>query len=126
MTQIHQFDTTIYPLLLWVAKTEDMSAINERFIADNEGRFSSDTMAGNEAVTSSVIQVSDNRKGMLVILGEKADVCTLAHEAVHVASGIFAAVNATMDVENDEPFAYLTDFAFDCLYQVFTDKFKEI
>ncbi|MCU7521627.1 MAG: hypothetical protein HF312_15515 [Ignavibacteria bacterium] len=40
-------------------------------------------------------------------------ICDLVHECVHAANGIYAAINANPDTENDEPFAYLVGHIFE-------------
>ena len=123
--EIHQFDPTIYPLKLWVVKTEDINAVNKEFEGDNEGSFASDTLRYSDAFTARVVRKESNERGVLVLLCDNADINAAVHEAVHVASGIFSMISAEVDVDNDEPYAYLAEFAFDCIHQVLTNKFRE-
>ena len=38
----------------------------------------------------------------------------IVHECIHAATGIFSYIGASVDVDNDEPFAYLVSWLVKC------------
>ena len=87
-----------YPIELYVLSADESGAINEIFgeedLRDPVGELGASAYCCTD------------QKGKIVIVACE-DILSLAHECVHAASFAFKLIGATMDVGNDEPYAYL-------------------
>lgn len=87
-----------YPIELYVLSAEESNTINEIF--------------GEEDLRNPIEELGVNaycctdQKGKIVIVAGE-DIASLAHECVHATSFAFKRIGATVDVDNDEPYAYL-------------------
>jgi hypothetical protein len=125
--QFHEFNPTIYPRKLWVVKGKNcLPNIQEMFseVDGDEICFSNDLCLGFKAIVLSVQRKSDGKCGVLVWLREEYNLSDIAHESCHVAMEIAKEVGIVADYDNQEPIAYLVGFAFDCIKQVYTNKFN--
>lgn len=114
---IEEFNPCVYPRLLWVAKGGSIDDLKESFeLGDYEPQD------GEGAVTlGSVRKAGDDRLGALVWFPNSGDMRHgdwIAHEATHVALYIYHEVGAVAEFENQEPFAYLVGWVFECVDKV--------
>lgn len=123
-TIIHEFDPCIYPRLLWVVKGGSLGEIRKTL---EFAELDKDSEEGG-AVTVAAYDNQKKRGGFLVWFPRPSDMTKnsywMAHEASHVALGIFGYVGAEARAEESEPFAYLVGWAFKCMDEV--RKFKEV
>lgn len=107
-TVIHEFDPCIYPRLLWVVKGGSLEEIRK-------------TLELPE------LSEEDKRGGFLVWFPRASDIKHgdwIAHEASHVALGIFDYIGSTVAANDSEPFSYLVGWVFKCVDEV--RKYKEV
>lgn len=123
-TIIHEFDPCIYPRLLWVVKGGSLEEIRKTL---EFGELDDDEQKGG-AVTISAYDNENKRGGFLVWFPKAKDMLShgdwMAHEASHVALGIFDYIGAEAKANETEPFAYLVGWVFKCIDKV--RKFKEV
>lgn len=122
-TVIHEFDPCIYPRLLWVVKGGSLEEIRKTL------EFAElDTDDATGAITVAAYDNAKKKEGFLVWFPKASDMTAnsywMAHEASHVALGIFGYVGAQAKAEESEPFAYLVGWAFKCMEEV--RKYKEV
>ena len=122
-TIIHEFDPCIYPRLLWVVKGDSLEGIRETL---EFGELSEEDKSSG-AITLSAYDKENERGGFLVWFPKAKDMSHgdwIAHEASHVALGIFDYIGAEAKASDSEPFAYLVGWVFKCIDTV--RKFKEV
>jgi hypothetical protein len=66
----------------------------------------------------------ENERGIVILIAPDSDLSVIAHESVHAAGILFDIVGATVDVKNDEPFAYLVGWIVEQVLKV-KDKYKQ-
>ena len=124
-TTIHEFDPCIYPRLLWVVKGGTLEEIRNTL---EFGDIGDDFQSTGGAITISAYDNAKKKGGFLVWFPSASDMTKnsywMAHEASHVALGIFDYVGAEAKAEESEPFAYLVGWVFRCIDKV--RKFKEV
>lgn len=120
---IHEFDPCIYPRLLWVVKGGTLEEIRKTLEIPE---LDIDDTAG--AITVGAYDNAKKKGGFLVWFPRPSDMTKhgfwMAHEAAHVALGIYSYVGAEAKAEDSEPFAYLVGWAFECMDKV--RKYKEV
>lgn len=122
-TVIHEFDPCIYPRLLWVVKGGELDEIRKTL---EFGEVGEEEQSGG-ALTISAYDNENKRGGFLVWFPKAKDMSHgdwMAHEASHVALGIFDYIGAEAKASDSEPFAYLVGWVFKCIDEV--RKFKEV
>lgn len=123
-TIIHEFDPCIYPRLLWVVKGGELEEIRKTL---EFGELGDDEQEGG-AVTVSAYDNANKKGGFLVWFPKASDMTTnsywMAHEACHVALGIFDYIGSEVAANESEPFAYLVGWVFGCIDKV--RKYKEV
>ena len=122
-TIIHEFDPCIYPRLLWVVKGGSLEEIRKTLEFGEVGE--EEHSCG--ALTISAYDNENKRGGFLVWFPKAKDMSHgdwMAHEASHVALGIFDYIGAEAKASDSEPFAYLVGWVFKCIDTV--RKFKEV
>ena len=122
-TIIHEFDPCIYPQLLWVVKGGSLEEIRKTL---EFPELSEEDKSGG-AITLSAYDKESERCGFLVWFPKAKDMSHgdwMAHEASHVALGIFDYIGAEVKASDSEPFAYLAGWVFGCIDKV--RKFKEV
>lgn len=116
--KVHQFDPVIYPSLLWVMVGDEVP----------KGRFPQLDPLEENAIgqTESTNDEENNKNGVMVRFRNLKEMtaCNIAHESVHVAAEMMRYVGGCIEVNNQEPFAYLVGWAADCIEQVKKGKFK--
>lgn len=124
-TVIHEFDPCIYPRILWVVKGGTLEEIRKTLEFDD---IEEDFQSTGGAITISAYDNAKKKGGFLVWFPKPSDMTKnshwMAHEASHVALGIFDYVGAQARAEESEPFAYLVGWAFKCMEEVI--KYKEV
>lgn len=122
-TIIHEFDPQIYPRLLWVVKGGELEEIRKTL----EFPELDEDQGNGGAVTVSAYDNTNKRGGFLVWFPKASEMKNLdwiAHEATHVALGVFDYVGAEVECTNSEPFAYLVGWVFGCMDKI--RKWKEV
>ena len=122
-TVIHEFDPCIYPRLLWVVKGGELDEIRKTLEFGEVGE--EEQSCG--ALTISAYDNENKRGGFLVWFPKAKDMSHgdwMAHEASHVALGIFDYIGAEVKASDSEPFAYLVGWVFKCIDTV--RKYKEV
>ena len=124
-TTIHEFNPCIYPRLLWVVKGGTLEEIRKTL---EFGDIGDDFQSTGGAITISAYDNAKKKGGFLVWFPSASDMTKnsywMAHEASHVALGIFDYVGAEAKATDSEPFAYLVGWVFKCIDEV--RKYKEV
>lgn len=122
-TTIHEFDPQIYPRLLWVTYGCPTPVLKDMF--GDEAKDMDKT--SNAEVINCRRMKPDVRGGILIRFRSKSDMKmeNIAHEAVHAALEIFDYVDARIEYDNQEPFAYLVGWIADCCQKVKYGKYKK-
>jgi hypothetical protein len=126
--QIHRFDPVIYPRKLWIVKGCEKKFINDRFVerlGEEIALYDDERNEADCTVICDVILKETEECGYLVYIQSDLSIGQIAHEAVHVAVGLFKDIGAYLDPDNQEPFAYLVGWIADCINQVETGKLKD-
>ena len=122
-THIYEFEPCIYPRLLWVVKGGTLEGIRKTL---EFGELDTDDATG--AITVAAYDNAKKKGAFLVWFPRPSDMTKhgfwMAHEAAHVALGIYSYVGAQAKAEESEPFAYLVGWAFKCMEEV--RKYKEV
>lgn len=117
-TVIHEFNPCIYPRLLWVVKGGSLEEIRKTL---EFGELDEDQESGG-AVTISAYDNANKKGGFLVWFPCASDMTKnsywMAHEASHVALGIFDYIGSEVGANDSEPFSYLVGWAFECMDKV--------
>lgn len=122
-TIIHEFDPCIYPRLLWVVKGGSLEEIRKTL---KFPELSEEDKSGG-AVTISAYDNENKRGGFLIWFPKASDIKHgdwIAHEASHVALGIFDYIGSEVTASASEPFSYLVGWVFKCVDEV--RKYKEV
>lgn len=119
MTTIHQFDPLIYPRKIWITYDATAKELNEMFPdGDGEGkRFTDNDFESSYAITYSVgVKEPESQGGFLLRFQDKESMTpwNIAHECIHAAAGIFRYIGASVNVDDDETFAYLVSWMCKC------------
>ena len=120
---IHEFDPCIYPRLLWVVKGGSLEEIRKTL---EFGEVGEEEQSGG-ALTISAYDNEKQRGGFLIWFPKAGDIRHgdwIAHEAAHVALGIFDYIGAEAKASDSEPFSYLVGWVFKCVDEV--RKYKEV
>lgn len=117
--EIHEFDPLVYPRLLWVAVGVPHEVIKEMFediepMSEDANAQVNYTRRLKPNVKGGVLVRFANRKAM--------STSTIAHESAHIAVGIFNYIGAPIDINHQEPFAYLCGWAANCMNEVKSKK----
>jgi len=120
--QIHEFDPQIYPRLLWVTVGAPYEVIKDMFedvepMPENANAQVDYTRQMKPDVKGGVLVRFANRKAMTTD--------TIAHEASHIAVGIFDYIEAPIDIRHQEPFSYLCGWIAGCIEKVKQHKNKK-
>lgn len=113
MKKIFEYNPVIYPRKLWVSVGASTKELNEVF---EEVEDMEDSAI---ATVYSVCRTENKMGGMLIRFNNRMDMTpsVIAHESVHAAMGIYGYVGAEVDLDNQEPFAYLVGWIADCIWQ---------
>lgn len=113
MKKIFEYNPVIYPRKLWVSVGASTKELNEVF--EEVGDMEDSAIA----TVYSVCRTENKMGGMLIRFNNRMDMTpsVIAHESVHAAMGIYGYVGAEVDLDNQEPFAYLVGWIADCIWQ---------
>ena len=119
MRKVHDFHPSIYPCRLWVyIGSENM-----------EDEFSKVEQLEDDSIaeTQATRYLPNGKRGVLVRFRSRKAMTAeiITHESVHAAAEILRSVGGQIDVDNQEPLAYLAGWVADCIDQVKKNKFKE-
>ena len=107
----------IYPRRLWICTQTELEQCKDCFILSENGEdIDLDDVIGYSAVVWNV-QHCHYGYGLLVFIVNKLTPRQIAHEAAHVTLEIFKDCDCRVDYENQEPFAYLLGWAYECIEQ---------
>lgn len=129
--KIYQFDPVIYPRKLWVACDGTVKDLNDSFADIDDENSPLNESSFKNAIASTTSNLRSRKSGAYGVLvwmpdKSKVDVATVAHEAVHAATGILRDIGIQFDFDmEDEYLAYLVGFCADCINQVRTGKIKD-
>lgn len=121
--EIHQFDPVIYPVKLWVAITEDVQYLSERFVAHPSGKPLNNEPADSLFAFTQMVESKENGfYGVMIIFGEVENVISkyIAHEATHAARKIWDHIGER--TTGEEADAYLVGWIADCIEKVKLNK----
>lgn len=65
-------------------------------------------------------------KKMVLFIRKDAKASVVAHEAVHIANIIFKRADIQLDIDNDEPYAYLLGWIVDCITTIINKKKRKL
>lgn len=124
---IYEFDPVIYPRKIWITVGCNPETLNKVFPeGGSDDRRFEDLKSYQDAVVHSVRKLKPKKQGGVLLWFVDADSLSsleiITHECSHVASEIFAYIGAKHDVDNQEPFAYLTGFVGKCISEVINDR----
>lgn len=121
MKKIFEYDPAIYPRKLWVSVGASTKELNEVF--EKMGDMDDSAIA----TVYSVCRTENKIGGVLIRFNNRMDMTpsVIAHESVHAAMGIYSYVGAEVDLDNQEPFAYLVGWVADCAWKAKQGKASE-
>lgn len=116
----------IYPRTLFVVRGNIKKSIyNDNFQGRCGEELDTNIEGTDGSCVWSVIEKGTNKYGYLVRLYRVQDKSDLAHESVHVAFEVFRDIGSNVDIENQEPFAYLVEWITKQLLRVLNYKEKK-
>lgn len=117
----------LYPRVLYVTKGNvNKKVYRDNFMSRNGDDLNLDFNGEDGSCTWSVIEKNSNTYGYLVRLHRVQGNNDLAHEATHVALELFRDIGAEVDIDNQEPFAYLVGWIVKQLSNVYNYKDKQL
>ena len=126
---IKQFDVVVYPRQVWIAAGGTREDLAKRFTDDDGDPMYvvPEKIKSSEALAFSVYDARHQRCGSLVWFHDitRITLRNVAHESVHAANFIFSDLGIRIDVDNDEPQAYLVGFIADCIEKVQIEVVRE-
>ncbi len=123
LPKIHEFDPVIYPYKLYVAITDNISSLSNKFWHVEPGHMLDTVDYGNYgAISIKIVESRTNDFGVLVVFKSRKQMTirTIAHEASHAAKFLFQHIGA--DIEPHEPFEYVVGWVADCIVKVKNNK----
>lgn len=114
---IYQFDPQIYPRRLWVSVGASTEELQGKFGKED---IKEDLDDSYYAETYAVQQKEPLLGGVLIRFQDWKSMSpgNIAHEATHAAIEIFDYCDCRIDVDNQEPFAYLVGWIVSCIEEV--------
>lgn len=115
MKKIYEFDNEVYPRKLWIV-VDSVETVKENFLnADDDSEIEGESFEGAFATTIDAVEKDGEKwKGVVIHFdrvllerGGRQIVSTIAHESVHAANRIFAAIGVSYTTYADEHLAYL-------------------
>lgn len=114
----------IYPRKLWIYNTSELEKFRDNFTLSGTGEDinpSSDVI-GYDSIVYNVHHCSFGY-GVLLCIENPLTPKQIAHEATHISLEIFKDCDCRVDYENQEPFAYLLSWAYECIEQFITAEY---
>lgn len=114
MTTDHQYKTAIpiYFGCLYVIFSDDFNATVKRFGIDTAGKN-----LNNCGAFAYGRHTKDGIPEYFLVFDKSPDHNLVAHEIVHIVNWIFKFSNMVLDLDNDEPQAYLTGWVTNVVYK---------
>ena len=105
---LFSYSAEIYPVKMWVSFGMSVESLKNIFDMDDDELGENDMGA-----VSPVKHKKENRGGFVVRFKNVDEISALemSHEASHVAMMTFEYIGASVDLDNQEPFAYLVSWA---------------
>jgi len=114
-------DLGIYPMSIEVRVVkdfyEDMKSLNESYNLPAPSREDF-----NEVLAFIVYKPTVVPGTIFLYLNPDSDVPTIVHECIHTANRIVNKIDYSIDPNNDEPYAYLVDYIFKKVYEIFNSR----
>ena len=106
----------IYPRKLWIYKVGESDKFKDNFTLSDDGEDinPSSDIIGYDAIVYNVHHSSQGY-GVLLCIKNNLSHRQIAHEATHAALEIFKDCDCRIDYDNQEPFAYLVGWVYECL-----------
>lgn len=121
--KIHQFDSVIYPVKLWITITSNLLPIRERFVRYPSGKkFVITGTEGLLAFTDLVASKETKEIGILITIKSRNNLSIglIAHEATHVSDKLWNHIGERNP--GNEANAYLVEWIANCIWKVKTNK----
>lgn len=124
--------TTVYPVYLVVAnEAVTLEDLKKDFVYSDKAELD-ENILDCQCSTSKVYNKKTNRYCMLVKFNHRTDykdddkttdlINTVAHEAGHVVLDIYDFIEASVDINNQEPFTYELGYIAECIYKTLIKK----
>ena len=112
MARIHEFSPEIYPRKLWI--TVGTEQFKDKFSGLSEWDENAD------AIVDNANEDSRDLGGIFIRFKslEKMTFETVTHESIHAALEIYNYINASVEIQNQEPFCYLAGWIAKCCEEV--------
>lgn len=117
---VYEFDMCIYPRKLFVVDEKNKDVVTEYFSRRDGQELNVDSV-GPDSGSCSVKYMSrksTGNYGALVWILDDRSPGSMAHEAVHVADGVFEDLGIDSDGSNDEHYAYLVGWIVEKLVNI--------
>ena len=120
--KVAEFDPLIYPRKIWVAINVPTEHLNKTLY---------DIKDMDESINATAITtgrtIPDKKGGILIRFNKMEDVTAsnVTHESIHAALFVFEYIDAVVNPENQEPFAYRGGWIADCIWRVKTGKVED-
>lgn len=124
-TEIHEWESQLYPIYIWIAVTDDISTLDNQFCELQTKEDLTKIDSTHLAFIQMVIKKDIQKVGVLIVFTSKKymTVGTMAHEATHAARVIWERIGeVTTGYEAD---AYLVEWIVKLMEQVRKNKFND-
>ncbi len=123
--QIHEWKCQIYPIRIWIAVTDDINDLDNKFCDLRTREDLTKIESKHIAFMQMVVRKDINKVGVLIIFAAKRYMTrgTMAHEATHAAREIWERIGETET--GYEADAYLVEWIVNLMEQVRINKFEE-
>lgn len=108
--KIFEYDTQIYPRVIWIVYTKNPEVISGRFEYPLQFNPQNELGQGLAMVVNYIVDKESLKRGVLIWVQEPLKNPEIAHEAIHAAMAIFEEVGAVFEYNNQEPFCYLAEW----------------
>lgn len=118
---IFEFSFVIYPRKLWVTYDASIEELQKKLIIDSDDALWEDNQLDGFADTVQVYSNDINEEqGILIRFDGKESMTSsiMGHEAIHAANYVYDFIGADIDIDNDEPYAYLVEYIINCCESV--------
>lgn len=105
---LFSYSSEIYPVKMWVSFGMSIESLKNIFDMDD------DELGENDMGAVSPVQHKKEKRGGYLVRFKNVNeisVLEISHEASHVAMMIYEYIGASVDLYNQEPFAYLVSWA---------------
>lgn len=133
-TTIHEYDSVIYPLHLWVAINPTFKELSNKFLAITENgevlEFIEDNIPDSTQTIATTFKVVNKKSGIggpfvLIFQPKRINVKYIAHEATHATDFFAEALGISSgSFEHGEAYAYLVGWVADCIERTTKKKKK--